>query len=393
MGLLDTSIEDNLTNATQSGLLGLGVDEEMAQKIAPWLAIAPQFLPFVGAGVGVDNTVRALDKGNYGEAAFEGAMTLLGEIPVVGDVAGKAIRGGADRLGIFAGRNSETANQAAADAAVDTFENQTLVKEHAPKAAVDQQRAASGEAGKQEWFVGADGFERYEIPDDKARLTPMMSRAFFKDVSGQLKQSEYAFPEANVTGGLEAVLDHPKLFEAYPELRKLPVKLTNDDAYYGAYNPTDFLDPDNEAYLTLSANQFAKNQRQAKSTLMHELQHAVQDIEGFSGGENLDEALSAAEKWMEEAAPAVEGGFASPSMRKKYENMQGLLETDDKWKSYRAYQRNAGETEARAVEKRLNLNQKQRRERSPLEDYTERRMMPDTKRWEEFDLPMSLLLP
>jgi len=101
MGLFDTSIEDNLTSATQSGLLGLGVDEKMAQKIAPWLAIAPQFLPFVGAGVGVDNTVRALDKGNYGEAAFEGAMTLLGEIPVVGDVAGKAIRGGADRLGIF----------------------------------------------------------------------------------------------------------------------------------------------------------------------------------------------------------------------------------------------------------------------------------------------------
>ena len=117
---------------------------------APWLAIAPQFIPFVGAGVGVDNTVRALDKGNYGEAAFEGAMTLLGEIPVVGDVAGKAIRGGADRLGIFAGRNAETASQEAADAAVDMFENQTLVKEHAPKAAVGQQRAASADAGKQE---------------------------------------------------------------------------------------------------------------------------------------------------------------------------------------------------------------------------------------------------
>jgi hypothetical protein len=320
-------------------------------------------------------------------------MTLLGEIPVFGDVAGKAIRGGADRLGIFAGRNSETANQAAADAAVDTFENQTLVKEHAPKVAVDQQRAASGEAGKQEWFVGADGFERYEIPDDKARLTPMMNREFFKDVSRQLKQSEYAFPEADVKGGLEAVLDHPKLFEAYPELRKLPVKLTNDDGYYGAYSPTNLLDPDGGAYLTLSANQFAKNQRQAKGTLMHELQHAVQDIEGFSGGENLDDALSAAEKWMEEAAPAIEGGFASPSMRKKYDNMKSLLETDDKWKSYRAYQRNAGETEARAVEKRLKLNQKQRRERNPLEDYTERRMMPDTKRWEEFKLPMSLLLP
>ena len=80
MGFLDTSIEDNLTNAT-SGLLGLGVDERWPRRSLR-LAIAPQFIPFVGAGVGVDNTVRALDKGNYGEAAFEGAMTLLGEIPV-----------------------------------------------------------------------------------------------------------------------------------------------------------------------------------------------------------------------------------------------------------------------------------------------------------------------
>ena len=238
MGLFDQSIEDNLEDASRASLLELGIEEDTAEAIAPWLAMAPQFIPLVGAGVGVDNTVRAAKEGNYGEAAFEGAMTLLGEIPVFGDVAGKAIRGGADRLGIFAGRNSETANQAAADAAVDTFENQTLVKEHAPKVAVDQQRAASGEAGKQEWFVGADGFERYEIPDDKARLTPMMNREFFKDVSRQLKQSEYAFPEADVKGGLEAVLDHPKLFEAYPELRKLPVKLTNDDSYSGAYSPT-----------------------------------------------------------------------------------------------------------------------------------------------------------
>ena len=47
MGLLDTSIEDNLTSATQGGLL-FGVDEEVAEKIAPWLAIAPQFIPLVG---------------------------------------------------------------------------------------------------------------------------------------------------------------------------------------------------------------------------------------------------------------------------------------------------------------------------------------------------------
>lgn len=393
MGLFDQSIEDNLTDATKAGLLEAGMSDDMAETIAPWLAIAPQFIPLVGAGVGVDNTVRALDKGNYGEAAFEGAMTLLGEIPVVGDVAGKAIRGGADRLGIFAGRNSETASQEAADAAVDVFEGQGAMRERGPKFAVDQQRAASADAGKQEWFVGADGFERYEIPDDKARLTPMMTRDWFGGVSRQLRDSGLAYPEADVTGGLEAVLDHPKLFEAYPALRELPVKLTNSDDYYGAYHPTNLLDPDSEAYLSLSANQFAKNQRQAKGTLMHELQHAVQDVEGFSGGSNLDEALDAAKSWMAKNEEIIEGGFASPELRKKYDNYKSLLDTEDKWQGYRAYQRNAGETEARAVEKRLKLNQKQRKERNPLLDYTERRMMPDTKRWEEFDLPMGLLIP
>ena len=42
--------------------------------------------------------------------------------------------------------------------------------------------------------VGADGFERFEIPDDKAGLTPMMNRQFFKDVSRQLKDSEGTSP-------------------------------------------------------------------------------------------------------------------------------------------------------------------------------------------------------
>ena len=143
MGLLDTSIEDNLTNATQSGLLGLGVDEEMAKKVAPWLAIAPQFIPFVGAGVGVDNTVRALDKGNYGEAAFEGAMTLLGEIPVVGDVAGKAIRGGADRLGIFDSKpNVAQGNREAAESLLESGFTEQAVRSAVKQAEAYKSREA-----------------------------------------------------------------------------------------------------------------------------------------------------------------------------------------------------------------------------------------------------------
>lgn len=111
-GLLEHSIEDNLTNATQSGLLSLGVDQAMAEKVAPWLAIAPQFIPFVGAGVGVDNTIRALNDGNYKEAAIEAGLTALGEIPILGDLAAAPIRAARGQTGILGMTGKEAAEQA-----------------------------------------------------------------------------------------------------------------------------------------------------------------------------------------------------------------------------------------------------------------------------------------
>ena len=87
------TLEEQMTAKAQQGLLALGMDEDTAETYAPWLAKVPQFIPLVGAGVGVDNTRDALQEGRYKDAAIEGGLTLLGELPVVGDWAAAAIKG------------------------------------------------------------------------------------------------------------------------------------------------------------------------------------------------------------------------------------------------------------------------------------------------------------
>lgn len=53
------------------------------------------FVPVVGDALGVDETKRALNSRRYVEAGLTGLGTALGVMPVVGDVAGKAVRGAA----------------------------------------------------------------------------------------------------------------------------------------------------------------------------------------------------------------------------------------------------------------------------------------------------------
>jgi len=50
-------------------------------------------VPGLDLALGVTDTVQAARGGNYGTAAMLGGATMLGMLPIVGDVAGKAVRG------------------------------------------------------------------------------------------------------------------------------------------------------------------------------------------------------------------------------------------------------------------------------------------------------------
>lgn len=99
------------------------------------------------------------------------------------------------------------------------------------------------------WVRGQDGRWRYEIPDD-------------------INAIDFGDRSASTLG---QVYDNPRLYAAYPELRDMPVYFA-DTAYGGGYNPQA---------ITLNA---AYSDQQAKKALIHEVQHAIQDIEGFAVG-------------------------------------------------------------------------------------------------------------
>lgn len=99
------------------------------------------------------------------------------------------------------------------------------------------------------WVRGQDGRWRYEIPDD-------------------INAIDFGARSASTLG---QVYDNPRLYAAYPELQDMPVSFA-DTSYGGGYNPQA---------ITLNA---AYTDQQAKEALIHEVQHAIQDIEGFAVG-------------------------------------------------------------------------------------------------------------
>lgn len=205
---------------------------------------------------------------------------------------------------------------------------------------------------------GAEGKWRKEIADTDSRLDLSIMQPSHE---GKVKyRSAY----------LGAILKHDKLFEAYPELMDIPVfehpGLIKYN-YHGAYSSKEkaiYLNPK----ISLE---------EARSTLLHEIQHAIQDIEGFSNmaKNQVNPALSDEVKreflLSKEMRPTIKNIVESVKQINKMKDpvLRQLAETFVKTDAQRAlndaefevYRRLASEVEARNVEKRLEMSPQIRR--------------------------------
>lgn len=116
------------------------------------------------------------------------------------------------------------------------------------------------------WFKGYDGMWRYEVNDSEMEITKnLTSPMFSKYVDGDPLK-------------LDDVIKHDALFEAYPELRDTTVRLkrTLGKNIVGSYDAkSDTLYVSGSIYLSNDM---------VKEMLIHEIQHKIQNIEGFSRG-------------------------------------------------------------------------------------------------------------
>lgn len=255
----------------------------------------------------------------------------------------------------FAGRSAATADQFALSNAEKRIE------------AGDDAEEVRKETG---WFKGADGKWRFEIDDSDAKPT---------DKWGALldKSSKYA---RQYGYSLSQVLDHPALFAAYPELKSFRVYA---DSSIGAGT---------KGTLSIEDGRIRINNSMAGSdlfsTLLHEIQHGIQSIEGFaSGGSELTSAAMYAQQKIKPRLDAInkeiielgkerqslKGDSYAENVRKhkslvaERSNLEDELQnlSSNAAPKYRIYARMAGEVEARNVQSRQSMTAEQRRERSP----------------------------
>jgi hypothetical protein len=234
-----------------------------------------------------------------------------------------AVNNPADYVSMVAGRLAEKADIFINNRSVDDMVNVAFGGIMAGPKAASKAVQDSLEAGQRLALKGYDAdfiFEktgRFISPGDR------MARVEIPDTGAKFKHNTVA---AYKTTSLEDLLDHPQLFEAYPQLKDIVVKLdptTPNSAYtYGA--------------KTIDVGTSVGGSAQTMKNLLHEIQHAVQREEGFAKGGNVGLFKSNSYSY-------------NPKLATEAKNL-GL-------DSIQAYYRLAGEAESRAVESRLGLDE------------------------------------
>lgn len=166
------------------------------------------------------------------------------------------------------------------------------------------------------WERGADGKWRYEMPD--AKIKDM------KDIGGGNIVKRFDDDMLWNDGKLADVIDAPGLFEAYPQLKDVRIDtdaIMNDMPSNGEYNAKTNT-------ITIHADEL----KYMNSILNHEIQHAIQFIEGFATGGNEDSVRSRIEDRMQNIEDAANVAAGTLDEYRNISTRLVRLELARKWK-------------------------------------------------------------
>ena len=176
------------------------------------------------------------------------------------------------------------------------------------------------------WWKGRDGMWRFEIPDPAAlKLTQDNIKALRQHIRDK------GFVSMRL-GNLKGMDD---LLWAHPDLEDISFSIVPDKAVNGAEGYYD-----EASNKILISRRLLSDLKALNSTLVHEIQHAVQVREGFDRGASFDLDVFKNAETEEERLAIVNN-----------------------------YLNSAGETEARLTESRRNMTPEQRRATPPWEMY------------------------
>jgi hypothetical protein len=176
------------------------------------------------------------------------------------------------------------------------------------------------------------------------------------------------------TPTIEEVMRHPQLFESYPELKNIQVHLLPETSRNNAsYSPV-------EGIIRVNPSLPADK---ATSSILHELQHGVQEIEGWNKGadantilKNYQQQLDDIDTRLTEANLQAKKAVGTPDydklmairdkISKEYRDLTGTDIRGIYGKAMDEYKAHGGEAEARLTQARQKLNDEERKNVFPF---------------------------
>jgi hypothetical protein len=232
-------------------------------------------------------------------------------------------------------------------------------------------------------FRGPEGKLRQEISDEfsvpkgMGNFEDIIMKAYTRGVERTGDQ----LYKTNVND----VLLHNKLNNAYPNLMGIETQMMPK----GKTSKGSFAQSEDSAILHVNENLPSDESR---SVILHELQHAIQDQEGFAQGGDPRTMILTLEKIAEQKRQQAKDLFSlsrandpldptkivKPGARKKGLQLEkeaqeldskALMAYHSEQAKFDLYQRLAGEAEARAVQSRMNMSPQDRRATYPYQSY------------------------
>lgn len=224
-----------------------------------------------------------------------------------------------------------------------------------------------------------DALPRNEISDDASVLT---LPAGLIDSLQPVKQADGSYKFTQYKTRLDKIFQHDALYAAYPGLRRMPVSfcwppLCNDPENAGQ---AASYSPDGICIVPLK-----DHDTKIKGSLLHELEHTIQDIEGFTPGSNIIREIPRAAAILHDKLVRWQKRASHPLTEQKITHTYCIVlsqmsffpmplpQTDEinatltqvLLRARRRYFANAGEVEARSTTERMDMSATERAQIPP----------------------------
>ena len=358
-------------NSIRSSVYNLALNLGAEPRIADNFSTAADWTPIIGDFAGFEDAVDNYKAGNYGTAIFDATLATIGLAPIAGDIIKNILKNTRKikskdpyfdsteelddgvSLKIIAGTNVADTN---------------IIKKL--KEFETKRRTVGSDTSNTGWILHPTTSRPiFEISDAEATINN-------KFITGPMLKKSDIFKQPtdmDKVTTLQEIFKHEELYKLYPDLKNmrviinktLPLGTSGSFQQTAMYGPVLTIAPyreiakginidsDNLAQIPKIDFAIENTIEEYKKTILHEVQHAVQQIENFQSGANIDSSGSKFMDWFDSEGPYE----IADQMGVNINDVSGSkLPNDLKVYFYRA---TGGEIESRVVEASHKLTQEE----------------------------------